>query len=117
MPATELPPENENPLATVTAITPGTYVYALMPSEGASKNWSAGELERVDVRTYVARIALTVLLPNTCVSPKAVVWARLRLFGPKMFLTARTSCVRARVGGRRSKWSRYRPKTEWLAVS
>ena len=80
-----------------------------MPRDGPSKNWSAGELERVEVRTYVARNELTVLRPNTSVSPKAVVWAVLRLFGPKMFCIARISCVRSSVAGRSSMWLRYRP--------
>ena len=88
-----------------------------MPSEGASKNWSAGELERVEVRTYVARIAFTLRVPNTCVSPKAVVWAFLRLLGPKMFRIARILCVRSKVAGRDSMWLRYRPKSEWLAFN
>jgi hypothetical protein len=48
----------------------------------------------------VARIAFTALGPNTIVSPKANVCARLRLFGPKVLRIASRLPVRSSVAGR-----------------
>ena len=51
---------------------------------------------------------------ETRVSPKAVVMARLLMFGVPVMV--RTFFVSARLPGTRSNVSMYRPKSEWLAL-
>ncbi len=76
-----------------------------MPSDGASKNCSAGTFDRVAVRTTVTRNEFTVLAPNTRVSPSAVICARLFMFGLFPLTSVRMFFVLARFGGRRSNVS------------
>ena len=87
-----------------------------MPSSGASKNSSGGSFRWLDVRFHVTRNALTMLAPNTIVSPNAVDWARARLLAPNSRRTVRMLPVRDSVGSRFSNASMYRANSEWLAL-
>ncbi len=84
-----------------------------MPREVVSEKVSAGSFIRRAVLFQVTRNALTVLAPNTWVSPKANDCARARLIGPDR-IRGRQGIVRGLdcVGSRNSKVCMYRANSE-----
>ena len=74
-------------------------------------------LVRVFVLTNVNRAELTMLAPNTCVSPNASIDARRFRNGRNVVWIVMMLWVSASFGGRRSNASKNRAKIEWLAFS